>query len=742
MKTLLGYADQISVTAGDEIAFRVSSETAEAYDATIVRIVNGDLNPAGSGYREEEVPGTAWHIQGRPQKIHAGSCIVVDAAVPLDRLADGWSVTLLARPTLPDSSGQDGTGQVMFSLRDRMSGGGMEIGIKGEAGAYVTVQGSQARVTCAAGVPMRRHEWYRLRVAFDAAKGELTLSQAALESCAGIADSADVTVACAVEPAWTSAARIIIAARATAEGETIFGGFYNGKLEAPCLLDHAGAVIGQWDFSIGIDGQDICDQGPFHLHGHTWQMPGRAMTGHNWNGSIRAWQDAPEQYGAIHFHEDDIIDAGWATDFSWQVPAGLKSGLYAARLRSATDEDHIPFVIRRTAGTGHAPLVFVLPTASYLAYANEHLAIDAALAERVHDHVPVFGASDVFLAERREFGASLYDRHSDGSGIMISSRLRPVLNMRPKYQSWLGGTGSGLWQMNADTHIIDWLEHEGFDYDIITDEDLDREGIKALSPYRCVMLASHPEYVSTRMLDALAAHRADGGRLVSLGGNALYWRVVYHPTMPGVMELRRCEVGNGWITDPGESCHAFGGEYGGLWERIGRPPHETLGSGFIGQGFDKCTYFRRQADSYNPRVTFIFDGIEGDIIGDFGLIGGGAAGIELDRANSAKGTPLNTLVLARSEGHTNTYLPSTCALLINYAGQGAAQSDLVRAEIVFFETAEGGAVFSTGSIAWSGSLSHADYDNSVSRMTGNVVRRFIDPAPFELPASAARPVSF
>ncbi|ATU72803.1 large subunit of N-N-dimethylformamidase [Gluconacetobacter sp. SXCC-1] len=742
MKTLLGYADQISVTEGDEIAFRVSSETAEAYDATIVRIINGDLNPAGSGYREEEVPGTAWRVQGRTQKVHPGSCIMVDAAVPLEKLAAGWSLSVLARPTLPESSGADGAGQVMFSLRDPVSGGGIEIGIRGEDGAYAMVQAAQGCVVCAAGVPMRRHEWYRVRVTLDPARNELTLTQGALESCAGIADSAAITVACGIKPAWTPAARIIIAARATAGGDRVFSGFYNGKLEAPCLSDHAGAVIGQWDFAIGIDGQDICDHGPFRLHGRTWQMPARAMTGHNWNGTVRSWQDAPEQYGAIHFHEDDLVDACWDSDFAWRVPPGLKSGLYAARLRSATDEDHIPFVIRRAPGTGHAPLVFILPTASYLAYANEHLAIDAALAERVHDHVPVFGTSDVFLAERREFGASLYDRHSDGSGIMISSRLRPVLNMRPKYQSWLGGTGSGLWQMNADTHIIDWLEHEKFDYDIITDEDLDREGLHALAPYRCVMLASHPEYVSTRMLDALAAHRAQGGRLVSLGGNALYWRVVYHPAIPGVMELRRCEVGNGWITDPGESCHAFGGEYGGLWERIGRPPHKTLGSGFIGQGFDRCTYFRRQPDSDNPRVAFVFEGMKGDIIGDFGLIGGGAAGIELDRANSAKGTPLNTLVLARSEGHTNTYLPSTCALLINYAGQGAAQSDLVRAEIVFFETAEGGAVFSTGSIAWSGSLSHAGYDNSVSRMTGNVVRRFIDPTPFELPATAARPVSF
>jgi N,N-dimethylformamidase len=33
-------------------------------------------------------------------------------------------------------------------------------------------------------------------------------------------------------------------------------------------------------------------------------------------------------------------------------------------------------------------------------------------------------------------------------------------------------------------------------------------------------------------------------------------------------------------------------------------------------------------------------------------------------------------------------------------------------------------VFSTGSIAWCGSLSHQDYRNNVSRITDNVLRRF------------------
>jgi N,N-dimethylformamidase len=54
----------------------------------------------------------------------------------------------------------------------------------------------------------------------------------------------------------------------------------------------------------------------------------------------------------------------------------------------------------------------------------------------------------------------------------------------------------------------------------------------------------------------------------------------------------------------------------------------------------------------------------------------------------------------------------------------------VRADMVFYETPNGGAVFSTSSIAWAGSLAHDGYANNVSRITENVVRRFLDKAPF------------
>jgi N,N-dimethylformamidase len=52
--------------------------------------------------------------------------------------------------------------------------------------------------------------------------------------------------------------------------------------------------------------------------------------------------------------------------------------------------------------------------------------------------------------------------------------------------------------------------------------------------------------------------------------------------------------------------------------------------------------------------------------------------------------------------------------------------------LAFFETRAGRAVFSTGAIAWCGSLSHNNDDNKDTRITGDVLRRFLDPASFEV----------
>ena len=72
-----------------------------------------------------------------------------------------------------------------------------------------------------------------------------------------------------------------------------------------------------------------------------------------------------------------------------------------------------------------------------------------------------------------------------------------------------------------------------------------------------------------------------------LGANGWYWRIAYHETLPGVIEVRRAEDGiRAWAAEPGEYYHSFTGEYGGLWRRNGRPPNVVAGIGFSAQGFD------------------------------------------------------------------------------------------------------------------------------------------------------------
>ena len=67
-------------------------------------------------------------------------------------------------------------------------------------------------------------------------------------------------------------------------------------------------------------------------------------------------------------------------------------------------------------------------------------------------------------------------------------------------------------------------------------------------------------------------------------------------------------------------------------------------------------------------MKFIFEGVDDEIIGDFGLIGGGAAGLELDRADRSLGTPPNALVLASSEAHSPVYMVVLEEIFINAPG--------------------------------------------------------------------------
>ena len=51
---------------------------------------------------------------------------------------------------------------------------------------------------------------------------------------------------------------------------------------------------------------------------------------------------------------------------------------------------------------------------------------------------------DEFLGEHREYGGSIYDVHTDGSGVSYSSSRRPLVSMRATHRHWVTGCPAGL----------------------------------------------------------------------------------------------------------------------------------------------------------------------------------------------------------------------------------------------------------------------------------------------------------
>ena len=735
MVGIMGYWDRLSARPGDAPELKVSIEDgSQNFRIDIVRLICGDDGPNSPGFKTRSINSDINGLHpGRRQAIAVGSYVHVPN---LPAIRD--EAITIAALVMPTWLGKRAV-QCIVSRQHRSSKGvALAIDAAGHGGLWLHDGSREALVTC--NTVMREGAWYLLAASFDSASGTVRILQRPVGGSHRIEREAleDRPIALAMPSLPAGAATI--AARHDPDGGIV--GHFDGRIEAPAIFrgvlgaDQLADVkhpfdidlpaVAGWDFSRHIGSSDIADVSGNDSHGRCVNLPARAVTGHAWRGETTEWRMRPDLYGAVHFHSDDLEDCGWNTNATWRLPPDIGSGIYAAHLTSDRGaEDIVPLFILPAKGRNGASLAFLASTFTYLAYANSHHGYEDPLSEPAYGALLVLDQTDLFLKERRDLGVSLYDRHRDGSGSCYSSAKRPILNMRPKRR---------IWNFNADLHIVDWLEESGIDYDIVTDDVLHEEGAELLDPYRCILTGSHPEYHTAQMLNAIETWLSGGGRLVYLGGNGFYWKVATHEAHPGVIEVRRGEAGTRCFEMPaGERHNQFDGEFGGLWRSNGRPPQRLVGVGFVAEGFDSCHWYERTEAGNDPRAAFVFEGIDAaDRIGDFGILGG-AAGLELDAADVTLGTPAHALVLARSTGHSNVYLVTVEEMVSTHPSVDGIDNPLVRAELVFFETPSGGAVFATGSISWAASLSHLRYDNNVARIAGNVVRRFLDPTPFTSP---------
>ncbi len=722
--SVIGHADRRGVRAGERITFFVSSEGNGDYDAQLMRLASPSIGPIGPPFKAYpiEAPINGRH-RGTHQPILIGSCARIEGPIPLDRYA-AFEVT--AFPTLIEPAART------IALLRATNGTTVQLTLGATDGLVLSAElpgGPAATITARA--PAER-AWTRIHFEIDVERGLLGLTTQTLPAT-GFPPTPDTTQKVTFSPSNASlaGAELFLAAAPTHgrdrhDPTTCF----NGKLERPRVwsTSSAGAPpVAEWDFSIGIPTDTIRDIGPHGIHGTLANMPTRGTRGSRWTGDVLTWMADPEGYAAIHFHDTDLADSGWSSSGVFDVPADLPSGCYALRIAPADDstpEFYVPFFVRPAQGSATADVAFVVPTTTYAAYANMHLRVTAQFNEMAHGRLTVLDSTDFLLLRMPELGRSTYDVHRDGSPVVYSSMSRPVTNFRP--------TGR-MYKLCLDLMIVDWFDAHGYHVDMVTEDDLDSDGIEAVAPYRVLVTGSHPEYTTRKQLDAYEEFLRRGGRLMYLGGNGFYSAAEVIPEHPDAVEVRRPGQDNLWRVNHAEAASSSSGLPTGMWRNIGRPENALTGVGFITQGFDACTYYTRSTNSTNSHVSWIFEGLDADeVIGDFGILQGGAAGYEIDRHEIAKGSPPHSVVIASSGGHSNLYDLMVPSILDTLPNPSRTQ-DPIRADMVFFETGHGGAVFSVGSIAWAGSLSHDNYQNSVSTVTRNVLDRFLDPTTFTPP---------
>lgn len=475
----------------------------------------------------------------------------------------------------------------------------------------------------------------------------------------------------------------------------------NCRLGRLVLTGAAGEA--RWVFPTLFAVEPLVDAGvSLTLHGN----PTFCVTSARWDGSVLDARLAPEHYDAVHFHDTDMAGLDWPESFEVEVPAAAESGVYAFEVRAGAVTERLPFFVAPRAGT-RPPLLFVVPTSTYLAYADEYLPphlYEWIGTDRGHEF-----ARDNQLR-------SLYDYHSDGSGVSLVSTRKPKATLRDDYRYPLCGDPHNL---PVDLHFLRFCAREGIAIDVATDADLHQQGVGLLRRYRGIVTGSHPEYLSVGMEQAYRDYLAQGGNLAYLGGNGFAAAVAYRDDL---MELRRgpTQSGRTWDGPLAEMGLALSNEPGGYLRDRGRGEYRLVGVGIALMGFTRALPFTRTEAGNGAAFAWLFEGVP-ETFGDGGIVLGGAAGYEVDAMSRHLGSPHDMVVLATASGFPPSYVDDPGKW--HEAGEAERQAQR-RADMCFWQHPGGGRLFCASSVSFLGALPGPDESTAVGRLTANLLRHF------------------
>jgi N,N-dimethylformamidase len=474
----------------------------------------------------------------------------------------------------------------------------------------------------------------------------------------------------------------------------------NCRIARPRLGGERGNAA--WDFPTLFTAEPLSSAGvELRLHGN----PTFCVTSARWDGTALDARLAAAHYDAVHFHDTDMAGLDWPASYDVRVPDAAESGVYAFELVAGEVTERIAFFVAPR--TPKARVLFIAPTSTYLAYADEYL------PPHLYEWI---GTDRGHMFARDNQLRSLYDYHSDHSGVSLVSSRRPKATLRDDYRYPLCGDPHNL---PVDLHFLRFCARQGLAIDVATDAEVHAEGLALLSRYRCVVTGSHPEYLSLQMEQAYRDFVAQAGNLAYLGGNGFAAAVAYRDDL---MELRRgpTQAGRTWDGPLAEMGLALTNEPGGYLRDRGRGEYSLVGVGISLMGFSPGLPYVRTPRSRDDDLRWLFDGVS-ERFGHTGIVLGAAAGYEVDAVNHHLGSPEDIIVVARASGFADTYVDDRGRW---FEGGEAERQVHRRADMTLWRHSSGGSVFSASSVAFLGALPGDEEANDIGRLTLNLLQHF------------------
>jgi hypothetical protein len=588
------YTDRVSVAAGDTVRFHVSSSV--PYELQVCRLGIDVDSPA-----LDEVLHTFARAQAHVQPIHPGSYLVADQPLPagedlppltIELWVRRWR-TLARQALISQFDNPGGCGFALFVNEDGSLGFYL-----GDGGAF---QESNLHTTPADQLKMQinpeglktfpdnapssvlSNQWHHVVAVIDGQEKQIWV------------DGREVGRWKHSGPARPGAAPLRIGAAGKAgradfllDADLALPAIYGRALTADEILARAATrglvpatgpgLLACWPLD-EEQGERVADgsgngRALRIINSATWMIGGPSFNPDVPRfGNYDPTKDAERGHG-LRLASDDLYDCRWQASHEFRVPETARSGIYVGRIRCAIDGEermyHTLFIVRKDRARPRAPIAFLCSTNSWKAYsATPFCPAWPGLKKSIGNNGPANSAGD-------PPAFCFYRVHQAGQGTYQLGFRMPWPVVGPYTLM-----GPAEWDYShlcrQDRFTQTWLERQGYDYDVLTDTDLQLDP-QALDSYKVLVVVGHSEYWSFEAMGRVSQFLDRGGNAVVLSGNTAFWRVSFNADA-SIIECRKGDAPGTQVRADrrGEMWHSHDRRRGGMSRECGFPAWKLFG---------------------------------------------------------------------------------------------------------------------------------------------------------------------